>query len=97
MSNKKTQLLLARLQGIVSSIERDGKGRTEPISLSLSRDFNSVLKQLSELYPEYEDAFPEQIPSEFGQDMGYADASFLDLRIKAEQIVKMVEILTEGE
>ena len=97
MDELKAQLLKARLQGIISSIENeDSDNRSKHVSLSLAKDFNKILKEFCDSFPDHEDSFPEEIPSSFGRRLGLADATFLDLRIKAEQVVKIVEVLTAG-
>ncbi|MAX38789.1 MAG: hypothetical protein CME33_19705 [Gimesia sp.] len=97
MDELNSHFLKARLQGIISSIENeDSRARTERISWSLATDFNKILEQFCEAYPDHKDSFPGGISGSHGRKLGVADASFLDLRVKAEQVVKVIELLTEG-
>ncbi|HBN74915.1 MAG TPA: hypothetical protein DD473_03650 [Planctomycetaceae bacterium] len=97
MDAKKSQLLRGRLQAIISTIENENeRNRSGRISWSLACDYNRIIDDFTAEFPEYKDQFPQKINGTHGQRLGYGDASFLDLRIKADQVVKIVEVLTEG-
>ncbi|TWT64259.1 hypothetical protein [Rubinisphaera italica] len=97
MDNKKAQLLRGRLQAIISTIENENeRNRSGKISWSLACDYNKIISQVSAEFPDYKDNFPAMISGTHGQKLGQGDASFLDLKIKAEQVVKVVEVLIEG-
>ena len=93
MNNQKIEILKARLQGIISTVD-SASDISNHISLTLSNDFNNILKEFCNAFPEHKDSFPEPIPSKFGRRLGVADSSFLDLRTKAEQVVKIVEVIS---
>ncbi len=96
MDELKVQLLKARLEGIISTIDTAGD-ISNPISLTLADDFNKILMEFCNAFPDHKDSFPETIPSSFGRNLGLADSTFLDLRTKAEQVVRIVEVLAAGE
>jgi hypothetical protein len=98
MGISNAKLLLARLHGIKSTLERTPPAqKAEKASLDLVQNFNSILTAISEAYPELSESLPKTLSTvgPFSQ-IGKAPLSFIDLEAFCEQTLNLLRLIDQG-
>lgn len=93
----KLQIIKARLHAMKEALNQQSqKGEADHISWTLASDFNTILLDISKQFDETEGLLPTSIPQEehFPQ---IGQATFLDLDIKINQLIKILEVLESGQ
>lgn len=95
MGISRKQVVAAKLQGVMSTLERTPPGhKKNPVSLELAQEFNKILDVIAAEYPELKDDLPAQLSTRgFGSNMGVASVSFLDLEIICEQVLNLLALV----
>ena len=92
------QIIKVQLEGIKDTlIGASERQKSNQVSLTVANDFNKLLQKVVDEYPDIKEALPEPIP--FHRQLqinGLAAVSFLDLEVKANQVIKVIELLESG-
>lgn len=95
MTLEKIDFIRAKLDGIKTTLERvPASDKTGHIGITIAKDFNTVLQEMGEIYPELASGLPSPIgiTGPFRQ-LGKAGASYTDLEILCEQVLNLVRLV----
>lgn len=93
------ELLKIRLSSVTDVLNRRGRQEKQNhISQGVADDFNSLRNDIATAFPELASALPGRIESDNlgARDFKIADATFLDLELKAEQLGKLLALAASG-
>lgn len=95
----KLQLLKARLQGMTESLSQSSnKAKNDSVSWSLASDFNTIIKDIGEQYPDAKESLPGIIRQrQLSVATHLSEITFLDLEAKVAQAIKIIEVLESGQ
>lgn len=95
MTISKQAIFSARLNSIKSIIEKSSeKNKLDLIGTNLGQDFNKLLKEIGETYPEINEALPAQITFNGPfNDMQKADVNYTDLEIFTETTLSLLNLM----
>jgi hypothetical protein len=95
VSGLQIKLYRARLSAIVKGLESASQtAKQGHIALSTADDFNSLLTEIASAHPELEKSLPQKIPREgMLARHGVAPLSFLDLQLKCNQVISLLDVL----
>lgn len=99
MPISKVDLMRAKLDGITSALQKATEdSKSDPISISLAKNFNSILEALAREFPD----IAAELPSPLSVDghfamMGRADDTYLDLEVYVDQIRSLLALLEAGQ
>ena len=93
------EVLRARISGIKDVLSKHAtRDKTDYISQGLADDFNGIRDSVLSLFPQLHGSLPQRIESTnlAAHDLGIADASYLDLEIRSEQMAKLLALAASG-
>lgn len=95
MAISKKSIFLAKLNSIKSIIEKaSDKQKQDLIGTNLANEFNKLLRELSEEYPDLKSSLPAEIPSKGPfRDMQKADVNYIDLEIFTETVISLLNLV----
>ena len=95
MDISKKSIFLAKLNSIKSIIEKaTDKQKQGLIGINLANEFNKLLKELSEEYPELKNSLPANINSNGHFSlMQKADTNYIDLEIFTETVISLLNLI----
>lgn len=98
MGLNKLSLLKARLEGFQTTLRSaDSKQKSEKISIQIAESFNKILTDIKTAYPEVSDDLPEPIELDsVWHHIGAVAATYLDLKIYAEQTRAILNVIDSG-
>lgn len=99
MAISKSDLIRAKLKGIMTTLERAPAGeKKNRISMALADDFNSVLQSIADEYEELKDALPKRIERPRGAlaTIGQAELTFMDLEAMCEQALNLLNLVDQA-
>lgn len=91
-------ILRARAQSIKSVLERIPPAQKQGnIAIATAQEFNDVVKQLGEAFPELSPALPKPILATTSlRHAQKADVSYVDLEIFTEQVLALLQLAARG-
>jgi hypothetical protein len=97
MAISKKQLLRTRLKAIRSTLHGASAKEKEGLAgISLTENFNTILTEIAEEYPELKDSLPTHISSRGPfQRIGKSSVSYLDLEALADQAIALLDLVEE--
>lgn len=93
----KTDLLRARARSFKSTLQNaSAKEKEGPTGTALAENFNKILQEAGNTFPDLKDSLPASITSRgpFAR-MGKSDASYLDLEIMADQLLSLLDLVDD--
>lgn len=90
----KVAILRAKAQSIKSVLEKiPPTQKQENIAVALAHDFNDIVKEIGEAFPELASSLPKPIHATTSMKiLRKADVSYLDLEIFTEQILTLLQL-----
>ena len=92
MGIDKAKLLQAKLDGIRATLERaTEKQKKDLVSIAMAEDFNRIVADVAEAYPELKGSLPQEIkPHRMARDLGMSEVNYLELEIYLEQVLRLL-------
>lgn len=97
MAISKRQLLRTRLKAIRSTLHGASAKEKEGLAgISLTENFNAILTEVAEEYPELKDSLPKHISGHGPfKRVGKSSVSYLDLEALADQAIALLDLIQE--
>jgi 4-hydroxy-3-methylbut-2-enyl diphosphate reductase IspH len=91
----KVDFLRAKVQAVLSALEKaSAKEREGRVSTHVAKDFNEVVKQIGEGFPDASGHLPKPICSSTKERFqGLSDVRYVDLVIMAEQVMRILSVI----
>ena len=93
----KVELLRARARSFKSTLQNASpKEKEGPAGTALAKNFNKIIEETGETYPDLKDSLPGKITwlGPFAR-MGKCDVSYLDLEVLADQLLAMLDLVDD--
>jgi hypothetical protein len=95
MSPSKIEILKARAASFKEVLEKTSeKGKQEHVTSAQADDFNRLLYDIGNEFPDVKDSLPQRILSTklILRRQGYSDFRYLELEIAVEQVIKLIRL-----
>ena len=98
MDQLKMKLLKAKVRSLKSTLDGGWSDKkADHVTTAQAEEFNKMLKEVASSYPEAAGSLPAEIKSTtpFAR-MGISNASLVDLKIYADQLLSILDVLETG-
>ncbi len=98
MKVRKIDIFKTKARSIKATLENASeKARQGRAGIGLAENFNQLLKEVSEEFPDLKDSLPKPISSKgpFAR-AGVSDSSYLDLEIFSEQVLSLLDLVDKS-
>lgn len=91
----KVDFIKARLQAVTSVLEKTSpKEREGSVSTHLADEFNGIVKEIGEAFPDAAPHLPKPIASSTPfSKLGKSDVHYVDLMVMVEQVLRVVSVV----
>lgn len=98
MDIPKVRLLKARARAFKTTLaQASSKEKQAKAGVGLAENFNAIVKDIGEEYPDLKDSLPSRITSLSAlRSLGQSDASYLDVEVLADQVLALLDIMEEA-
>jgi len=95
MDKGKIEIIEAQLRSFKSTLEKaTDKQKEGLVTIALAENFNRMVEQTIQLFPELKDHLPQKIESatSMKRRAGVSDVNYLDLEILTDQVFSLIQL-----